>query len=199
MFATALTIFRRSVGWVIGRQTPPSGALIHNHRMQDTHSGQDWRAWFAEHGARLRLIARQWTRSEADADDVLQEAFVRFWKHQRHLPGNPNALVVTSIRRSALDLLRRSDRRAVREKAVGDDMETVAWFEPEADPRLSALADSLKLLPAEQREVVVLKAWGDLTFDEIGEQLSISPNTAASRWRYAMEALRRHITARAHD
>lgn len=167
--------------------------------MHDAHAGQDWRAWFAEHGARLRLVARQWTRSEADADDVLQEAFVRFWKHQRHLPGNPNALVVTSIRRSALDLLRRSDRRALREKAVGDDMETVTWFEPEADPRLAALADSLKLLPAEQREVVVLKVWGDLTFDEIGEQLSISPNTAASRWRYAMEALRRNITARTHD
>ncbi|MEY3853882.1 MAG: hypothetical protein RI910_2862 [Verrucomicrobiota bacterium] len=73
------------------------------------------------------------------------------------------------------------------------------WFEPEADPRLAALAESLKLLPAEQREVVVLKVWGDLTFDEIGEQLSISPNTAASRWRYAMEALRRNITARTHD
>jgi hypothetical protein len=68
-----------------------------------------------------------------------------------------------------------------------------------ADPRLAALAESLKLLPAEQREVVVLKVWGDLTFDEIGEQLSISPNTAASRWRYAMEALRRNITARTHD
>ena len=37
------------------------------------------------------MIARQWTRSEADADDVLQEAFIRFWKHQRHLPGDPNA------------------------------------------------------------------------------------------------------------
>ena len=177
----------------------PRVRSLHNHRMHDAHSGQDWRAWFAEHGARLRLIARQWARSDADAEDVLQEAFVRFWKHQRHLPGNPNALVVTSIRRAALDLLRRSDRRSVREKVVGDDMETVTWFEPEADPRLAALADSLKLLPAEQREVVVLKVWGDLTFDEIGEQLSISPNTAASRWRYAMEALRKHITARTHD
>ncbi|MEY3392581.1 MAG: polymerase sigma factor SigW [Verrucomicrobiota bacterium] len=166
--------------------------------MSDAHAEQDWRAWFAEHGARLRLIARQWTRSEADADDVLQEAFVRFWKHQRHLPGNPNALVVTSIRRAALDLLRRADRRAAREKIVGEEADTVAWFEPEADPRLAALAASLQRLPDEQREVVVLKAWGDLTFEEIGDQLSISPNTAASRWRYAMEALRRHLTARAH-
>ncbi|MFM9001117.1 MAG: hypothetical protein ACKORB_05780 [Opitutia bacterium] len=46
--------------------------------------------------------------------------------------------------------------------------------------------------------MVVLKTWGELTFDQIGEQLAISPNTAASRWRYAMEALRRLITARSH-
>ena len=166
--------------------------------MQDAHSGQDWRAWFAEHGARLRLVARQWTRCDADADDVIQEAFVRFWKHQRHLPGNPNALVITSIRRAALDLLRRSDRRSARERFVADETDTVAWFEPEADPRRQALAASLALLPAEQREVVALKVWGDLTFEQIGEQLAISPNTAASRWRYAMDALRRHLNARSH-
>jgi len=105
---------------------------------------------------------------------------------------------VTSIRRAALDLLRRTDRRAAREKVVGEEADTVAWFEPEADPRLASLADSLRLLPDEQREVVVLKVWGDLTFDEIGEQLSISPNTAASRWRYAMDSLRRLINARTH-
>ncbi len=167
--------------------------------MSDAHAHQDWRAWFAENGARLKLIARQWTRSDADADDVVQEAFVRFWKHQRHMPGNPNALVVISIRRAALDLLRRSDRRTAREKAVAADTETVSWFEPEADPRLQSLAESLELLPAEQREVVVLKIWGELTFDEIGEQLSISPNTAASRWRYAMESLRKLITARTYE
>jgi RNA polymerase sigma-70 factor (ECF subfamily) len=96
-------------------------------------------------------------------------------------------------------LLRRSDRRTAREKAVAADTETVGWFEPEADPRLQSLAESLELLPAEQREVVVLKIWGELTFDEIGEQLAISPNTAASRWRYAMETLRKLITARTYE
>lgn len=166
--------------------------------MSDAHSAQDWKVWFAENGARLRLIARQWTRSDADADDVLQEAFIRFWKNQRHLPGNPNALVVTSIRRSALDLYRSTDRRSVREQTVFADSDTMTWFEPEVDPRLQALTDSLPQLPNEQREVVVLKIWGDLTFDEIGEQLSISPNTAASRWRYAMEALRKLISARTY-
>jgi RNA polymerase sigma-70 factor (ECF subfamily) len=167
--------------------------------MSDAHAHQDWRAWFAENGARLRLIARQWTRSEADADDVIQEAFVRFWKHQRHLPGDPNALVVTSIRRAALDLLRKTDRRALREQSVYADSEMTTWFEPEEDPRKQALLDTLPTLPAEQRELVVLKIWGELTFEQIGAQLAISPNTAASRWRYAMEALRKQLTAKTYE
>jgi RNA polymerase sigma-70 factor (ECF subfamily) len=82
---------------------------------------------------------------------------------------------------------------------VAADAETTMWFEPESDPRLQSLAHSLPLLPEEQREVVVLKIWGDLTFDEIGEQMQISPNTAASRWRYAMEALKKFIIARTHE
>jgi len=62
------------------RNRPPMRSF-NNLNMSDAHSGQDWRAWFAEHGARLRPIARQWAGSKAHADDVLPEAFVRFWKH----------------------------------------------------------------------------------------------------------------------
>ncbi len=53
-----------------------------------------------------------------------------------------------------------------------------------------AVRDALSQLPAEQREVVVLKVWHELTFAEVGQTLEISPNTAASRYRYAMEKLR---------
>src|SRR5437764_841845 len=67
------------------------------------------------------LCARQWTRSLADAEDVVQEAFVRFWRHQRNLPGEPMALLVTSVRRAALDLARRDDRRSAREERVSLD------------------------------------------------------------------------------
>lgn len=51
--------------------------------------------------------ARQWTRSLADAEDAVQEAFVGYWRRQRELPGEPMALLVTSVRRAADDLARR--------------------------------------------------------------------------------------------
>ena len=43
--------------------------------------------------------------------------------------------------------------------------------------------------------MLTLKIWGDLTFAQIAARLEISPNTAASRYRYALEALREALTA----
>jgi RNA polymerase sigma-70 factor (ECF subfamily) len=46
----------------------------------------------------------------------------------------------------------------------------------------------------DQRDVLVLKIWGELTFQQIGAELRISANTAASRYRYALNALRQRMT-----
>lgn len=52
---------------------------------------------------------------------------------------------------------------------------------------------ALKQLPLEQREVLVLRVWGELSFPEIAEVLEIPVDTAASRHRYALAALRKLI------
>jgi RNA polymerase sigma-70 factor, ECF subfamily len=131
----------------------------------------------------------------------VQEAFVRYWRHQRHLPGDPQALLLTSIRRAALDLARREGRRTAREeKAVGPEAGE-PLFSPipcEADERRVELEAALQRLPLEQREVLALKIWQELTFEQIGEVLGIPPNTAASRYRYALNALRKQLEPLCH-
>ena len=57
-------------------------------------------------------------------------------------------------------------------------------FETE-DESQRVLAEAVNHLPADQREVVIMKIWNELTFQEIGTVLGISQNTAASRYRYA--------------
>lgn len=165
--------------------------------MEETGEHDFWQHWFEVYGPRLLLCARQWTRTESDAEDVVQEAFVRFWRHQRGLPGEPMALLVTSVRRAALDLIRREGRRTQREARAGDGTgEPCAWFEnPFAGAeRRAAIEDALRRLPHEQREVLVLKIWGELTFEQIAGELGLSPNTAAARYRYALAALRQELT-----
>lgn len=171
-----------------------------NPRMEDATHDDDWHHWFELYGPRLLLCARQWTRSAADAEDVVQEAFVRFWRHQRGLPGEPLALLITSVRRAAFDLARRESRRALREEFSESGCDTVepSFVAPvEGEERRAAIEGALGRLPEEQREVLVLKIWGELTFEQIGAQLEVSANTAASRYRYALGALRKELTATA--
>lgn len=62
----------------------------------------------------------------------------------------------------------------------------------DSPPRLpdDELAAAVAALPAEQREVIALKIDGGLTFAEIAAVMHTSLNTAASRYRYALEKLR---------
>jgi RNA polymerase sigma-70 factor (ECF subfamily) len=151
-----------------------------------------WGAWVTAHAARLLLYARQQTRCEADAQDVVQESMVEAWRRrpQGELPELP--LVFATIRRRAIDLGRREDRRVQREQA-SQGARSVEWFDSTLEDReLSGMIQSaLRNLVPEQREVITLKVWGGLTFAEIGEALEISANTAASRYRYALARLKR--------
>jgi RNA polymerase sigma-70 factor (ECF subfamily) len=169
---------------------------INSHGMEETLTDESWKFWFQRYSPRLLLCARQWTRSLADAEDVVQEAFVRFWKHQRELGGDPLALLITSVRRAALDQGRRESRRSAREQLAeegGDGFSPAFETSFDGDERRQAIEQALGRLPEGQREVLVLKIWGELTFEQIALQLALSPNTAASRYRYALAALRKEL------
>ena len=158
--------------------------------MENVATHDDWKVCFSELAPGLVLFAQQWVRSSADAEDVVQEAFVRFWR--RDLSIKNRALLYAAVRSAALDRIRGEQRRARREAAVALDGDR--HYEPQftsVDEDQQQLAAAVERLPDVQREVVILKIWNDLTFAEIAEVLEISPNTAASRYRYALEALKK--------
>lgn len=157
---------------------------------------REWKEWFSNMGGRFLLFARQQCRSDQEAEDVLQMALVRCWKAtEGRIPDT--AFVFHKIRQTAIDSARSSTRREKREQTVWRDGETVSWFDRtvERDERYRELESAIKLLPPPQQEVITLKIWGELTFDEIGKTLGISINTAASRYRYAIESLRANMAA----
>lgn len=162
--------------------------------MENVATHEDWKVCFSEAGPGLVLFARQFVRSVADAEDIVQEAFVRFWRKQH--PVNNRALLFATVRSISLDLLRRDARRARREAdAIADAEHVTAPHFDTADESQLALAAAVDRLPAEQREVLVMKIWNDLTFAEIATVLNISQNTAASRYRYALAALKKNLIA----
>ena len=160
--------------------------------MENVATHEDWKACFAQSAPGLVLFARQFVRSSADAEDIVQDAFVRFWRTQRSIQNR--ALLFATVRSIALDLLRRDSRRARREAdAMAEGEQSVAPQFDTTHEAQHALAGAIDQLPAEQREVLVMKIWNELTFADIGTVLGISQNTAASRYRYALGALKKNL------
>lgn len=157
----------------------------------------DWKSLVTEHGRALLLYARQWTWSLSDAEEVVQEGFVKYWKSDRSSGSDPVACLYTAVRQCAIDRIRSEKRRKEREKRAGEqlyDGATLFESDLEKDERRQAIENAMRKLPTEQSEVLVMKIWGELTFRQIGETLGISLNTAASRYRYALAALRGHLS-----
>ena len=160
----------------------------HCHDLRVDHpaaASPSWHRWLEANLGRYLLFARSQARSETDAHDLLQEALVEVWRRERNRPPD-DALVFRTIRRRAIDLGRRTDRRERREQAAP------GWDPPPAgDPgRDAEIEAAVQALPAHLREVVVLKIWGGLTFRQVADSLGVPPATAASRYRYALEHLR---------
>lgn len=174
------------------RDNPPRTTDTTTPVMENVATDEDWRACFSEAAPGLVLFARQFVQSLADAEDIVQDAFVRFWRKQHSIQNR--GLLFAAVRSIALDSLRRDARRARREITASADSEQVSIpkFDTDSDEQ-RALSAAVDRLPPDQREVLVMKIWNDLTFAEIGTALSISQNTAASRYRYALASLKKSL------
>lgn len=151
----------------------------------------EWDRWVDRHAPKLLLFARQQSRCEADAQDVVQEAIVESWQRQTDNAPPPLSLVFATIRRRAIDLARSQERRTRRETVAQTSPE--CWFDHAAEDRerVRLIQVALGQLPAMYREVITLRIWGELTFAELAEVLGLPVNTAASRYRYGLDELRK--------
>jgi len=145
---------------------------------------------YDEKAAALLLYGRALGLSHAEAEDVLQETFVALLALPE-APSQPEHYLVRAFRNRTLNYRRGFWRRVARE------FEAKHWFEPaEARSELEERAvECLRQLPPEQREVLVLKVWHEMTFDAIATLLELSPNTVAGRYRYGLQKLRACFSA----
>ena len=134
------------------------------------------------------------TRDEADTRDLLQEVFVKLARRPDLLETarDPRAFLIHLAHNAAIDLIRR--RQARRHYEEHSQRVPAAVFADTQDADEATfrreLSAALRELPPEQRAVVHLKLWENLTFEAIAAALDIPANTAASRYRYGIDKLR---------
>jgi len=140
------------------------------------------------HGPSLLLYARQWCDAP---EDVVQEAFLKLVA----LRQSPRAVVpwlYRVVRNAALDASKAARRRQRRESAAA---RPVRWFvEPEVEGLDAAAAvAALQRLPVEEREAIVARLWGGLSFEQIAEVAGCSASTAFRRYSAGLDALRKEL------
>lgn len=180
-------IAERMLGFLY--KTGQGGVCLGGNRVfprMDEDQNLDWRErLYDTKAAELVLYGRALGLGQSESEDVLQETFVALLKLPQS-PQNPEHYCVRAFRNRALNFKRGLWRRLARE------IESAQWFEPaEIENDLEQTAQrALARLPVEQREVIVLKIWHEMTYEEIAGTLEMSPNTVAGRYRYGMEKLK---------
>jgi len=158
---------------------------------------RDLERLYDEHAGAIYALVMNLLRQEAEARDVLQEIFIKLARHPEILDHvrEERAFLLTMAHRQALDICRRRSVRARYEDDYAAEHVSLFASSPDPDTRAfrAALSDALAALPEEQRLVAHLKLWEGMTFEAIAESLGISANTAASRYRYALDKLRARL------
>jgi RNA polymerase sigma-70 factor, ECF subfamily len=145
---------------------------------------------YRHHGAALVLFAASIARSRSRAQDAVHTVFVKLLDQGlKDRLADAKAYLFASVRNTVLNDLKRNER-------VVDLDPDSAWFDPPEHDHAAErqLQFALKELTVDQRQIVVMHIWGELTFGQISEVLGISPNTVASRYRYALNKLREHMS-----
>ncbi|MCC6494523.1 MAG: sigma-70 family RNA polymerase sigma factor [Pirellulales bacterium] len=140
---------------------------------------------FDRHAAALALYDSQWTTS---ADDCVQEALVELAR-QRTRPDNPAAWLYRVVRNRALNALRASRRRTAHEEAAAARPRHAPSDVADQQAQIE-LKDALESLEPDAREIVVLRIWGGLAWEEIAAVVGGSRSGAQRHYVRALEQLR---------
>jgi RNA polymerase sigma-70 factor (ECF subfamily) len=143
---------------------------------------------YAQHGSALAAYGCCCGLDFAAAEDVVQQVFLKLLQGRTTTPENPLAYLYRAVRNASFN--RRRDLR--REVEMPAD-ETWLVGHGHSREEILAVQAAVRDLPEEQRETVFLKVWGGMTLQEIAGVLEIPMNTAASRYRYALEKLRERL------
>lgn len=150
--------------------------------------------WYEQYGPALVAYLCSVLGDRGRAEDVLHQVFLKLLKGHVDVPGDSvKPYLFRAVRNTALNLAEQNSRNVSFDKNMRETGDTgQQWFAAPVELGYwsTKLEGAIRGLPAEQGEILVMRIWGEMTFDQIATVLDISINTVASRYRYAIGKLR---------
>ena len=143
---------------------------------------------------RLLTVAMALLNDAGAAEDVVHDVFVSFAESPRdfRLAGSLKGYLTTCVVNRARDRMRAEVRAPMRLDGTGPVVSSSAGPDQQivSTERAKRLNDAIAKLPAEQRDVIVLRIKGEMKFKEIARLEGASINTIQGRYRYGLDKLR---------
>ncbi len=161
-----------------------------------------WEELYRQHRQGLYSLALSVTGNADQAEDAIHDAFTRLFRHTGKPKGNPAAYMYMSVRNAAIDQIRRNVRDRQRRQSIYEQVDPAAVGQTHTPAhaaldteRQQAVRDAMDNLSDEQREVIVMKMYGGLTFEQIAESVGAPLSTITSRYRRGLDRLERGLQA----
>ena len=155
----------------------------------------DWAAFYRAHRDGLAAYARALSSNAADAQDLIQDVLVRMVRQGQPTTG-ARPLVFRAMRNLAIDRHRR--RRLESETLPLIRLQFELPTDGADAASLEAMRRALEQLTDAQREVIVLRTYAGLTFEEVSEATARPIGTVASQYARGIEALRTILAPEKH-
>jgi len=164
-------------------------------------AGGDTRAFeelFRRYDRRIYPFVLKIIRTEAQAQELTQEIFIKIWQNREKLAAvdNPEAYIFTIAVRHTLDQIKRrlnESRMLQRLAAVRSLTHNDTDEELLLRDRAALVQQAVDQLPPQQKAVYILSRQGGLDYDQIGQRLNISPNTVRNHLVKALQFIRSYM------
>ncbi|QNN24367.1 RNA polymerase sigma factor [Planctomycetales bacterium ZRK34] len=155
---------------------------------------------YTQHRQGLYTLALTITRSADAAEDAVHEAFVRLCRSRQTTSGDPVAYVFAAVRNAAIDQIRQRGRADRQHRSIFADAPPTEPVTPPDEAAAEAERDhlvrqALEALPDATRQIIVMKLYAGLTFDQIAAACGQPLPTIASRYRRGLDKLRSSVEA----
>lgn len=152
-------------------------------------------AFFRANYSLVVSVAERRVDSRHDAEEIATEAFRVAWEHHQNGEKLTVAWLYGVVRNLVGNEYRSRQRRAALYERIGQELprHPVMWDEPHAH-----LRDAVERLPEDQREILIMTYWDELTAPEIAGVLGLSPTAVRSRVLRARRLLKSILSDETH-
>ena len=135
------------------------------------------------------------TRNRAEAEDAVQDAFMKLTRKNITPKGDPVSYVFATVKNAALDRIRKRKRIVDVPEFIFDDERSKPGVDLQEQERNFIIRKEIEKLEEPQREVIMLKLFSGLTFEQISEIRQEPLSTVSSRYARTLKSLKHRMEA----